>query len=90
VPYPHAWRYQKVNADYLAQRGAAVRLDDHELSERLLPLVLDLLRDRARTAQMSEAAAGLDRPDAARRLAQLIAGLGAARQQNARAEANHD
>jgi hypothetical protein len=39
---------------------------------------------------MSEAAAGLDRPDAARRLAQLIAGLGAARQQNARAEANHD
>jgi UDP-N-acetylglucosamine--N-acetylmuramyl-(pentapeptide) pyrophosphoryl-undecaprenol N-acetylglucosamine transferase len=90
VPYPHAWRYQKVNADYLAQRGAAVRLDEHELSERLLPLVLDLLRDRARTTQMSKAAAGLDRPDAARRLAQLIAGLGAARQQNARAEANHD
>jgi UDP-N-acetylglucosamine--N-acetylmuramyl-(pentapeptide) pyrophosphoryl-undecaprenol N-acetylglucosamine transferase len=90
VPYPYAWRYQKGNADYLAQRGAAVRLDDHDLSERLLPLVLDLLPDRARMAQMSEAAAGLDRPDAARRLAQLVAGLGTAKQHNARAEANHD
>ena len=23
APYPHAWRYQKVNADYLAQRGGS-------------------------------------------------------------------
>ena len=28
IPYPYAWRYQKVNADYLATRGAAIRLDD--------------------------------------------------------------
>jgi undecaprenyldiphospho-muramoylpentapeptide beta-N-acetylglucosaminyltransferase len=91
VPYPHAWRYQKVNADYLAERGAAVRLDDNELSERLLPLVLDLFRDRERMAEMSAAAASLDRPDAARRLAQLLAGLSASgRPQNASAKGDHD
>ncbi len=28
VPYPHAWRYQKVNADYLTRRGAAIILED--------------------------------------------------------------
>jgi hypothetical protein len=33
VPYPHAWRYQKVNADYLANAGAAIRLDDHCCAE---------------------------------------------------------
>jgi UDP-N-acetylglucosamine--N-acetylmuramyl-(pentapeptide) pyrophosphoryl-undecaprenol N-acetylglucosamine transferase len=33
VPYPHAWRYQKVNADYLAQHGAAVVLEDSRLMD---------------------------------------------------------
>jgi UDP-N-acetylglucosamine--N-acetylmuramyl-(pentapeptide) pyrophosphoryl-undecaprenol N-acetylglucosamine transferase len=95
VPYPYAWRYQKVNADYLAERGAAVRLDDHQLSERLLPLVLELLQNRAKAAQMRAAAAGLDRPNAARQLAHLVAGLGAGRQRarwrhQGGAEADHD
>jgi len=39
VPYPHAWRYQKTNAEYLAQRGAAVILKDEELGDRLLATV---------------------------------------------------
>ncbi len=43
VPYPHAWRYQKVNADYLVQHGAAVMLEDAKLSDQLLPTVNDLL-----------------------------------------------
>ena len=76
VPYPHAWRYQKVNADYLADRGAAIRLDDALLKEKLLPTVLDLLRDEDRLAQMAEAARALDTPDAAGNVANLLLQLG--------------
>jgi UDP-N-acetylglucosamine:LPS N-acetylglucosamine transferase len=43
VPYPYAWRYQKVNADYLARRGAAVRLNDEDLPARLAGEVRALL-----------------------------------------------
>ena len=39
----HAWRYQKVNADYLAGRGAAVIVKDEELSDRFLPVVRELI-----------------------------------------------
>lgn len=72
VPYPHAWRYQKVNADYLVGRGAAVRLDDERLGEELLPTVQGLWRDAARLAAMKTAARALDRPAATRHLAQWI------------------
>jgi UDP-N-acetylglucosamine--N-acetylmuramyl-(pentapeptide) pyrophosphoryl-undecaprenol N-acetylglucosamine transferase len=76
VPYPHAWRYQKVNADYLAERGAALRLNDEKLGTELLPLVSGLLRDTERLAAMGAAAKKLDVPDAAGRLAHLIVQLG--------------
>jgi UDP-N-acetylglucosamine--N-acetylmuramyl-(pentapeptide) pyrophosphoryl-undecaprenol N-acetylglucosamine transferase len=76
VPYPYAWRYQKVNADYLAQRGAALRLDDETLPEQLLPTILPLLQDTNRLATMSSAARSLDIPDSATRLARLLLDLG--------------
>jgi UDP-N-acetylglucosamine:LPS N-acetylglucosamine transferase len=79
VPYPHAWRYQKVNADYLANQGAAIRVDDHLLPEKLLPLVQDLLRHQERLAEMCAAAKALDRPQAAESLAQLLLALGGAK-----------
>lgn len=72
VPYPHAWRYQKVNADYLVERGAALRLDDDRLQEELLPTVQVLLNDEARLAEMARAAMALDEPAAAENLAQLL------------------
>ncbi|HEX6383074.1 MAG TPA: UDP-N-acetylglucosamine--N-acetylmuramyl-(pentapeptide) pyrophosphoryl-undecaprenol N-acetylglucosamine transferase, partial [Anaerolineae bacterium] len=72
VPLTFAWRYQKVNADYLQERGAAVQLRDERLPQELLPTVLALLRDPAKLAQMSAAAKALDVPDAAVRLAELI------------------
>jgi UDP-N-acetylglucosamine--N-acetylmuramyl-(pentapeptide) pyrophosphoryl-undecaprenol N-acetylglucosamine transferase len=72
VPYPYAWRYQKVNADYLVERGSAVRLDDERLAEILAPTVLELIKDRQRLSEMRAAAERLDVPDAARNLARAI------------------
>lgn len=79
VPYPHAWRYQKQNADHLAGRGAALRLDDHELPARLVPTVLELLGAPARRAAMGEAARALARPGAARAIAEAIVALASGR-----------
>ena len=76
VPYPHAWRYQDVNASYLTERGAATCLADNRLGEALLPTVLALLRDETKLARMRAAALALDIPDAATNLAQLILTVG--------------
>ena len=45
VPYPHAWRYQRVDADYLAENGAALVIEDVELPERILPVVRGPMRE---------------------------------------------
>jgi undecaprenyldiphospho-muramoylpentapeptide beta-N-acetylglucosaminyltransferase len=75
VPYPYAWRYQKVNADYLADRGAAVRMDDQDMAQKLLPTIRSLLADSEHLAQMRACAAALAQPNAARLLAQELARL---------------
>lgn len=72
VPLTFAWRYQKVNADYLTERGAAVQLIDETLTETLLPTVRDLLFDQDKLDRMAAAAVALDKPDAAADLAQVI------------------
>jgi len=82
VPYPHAWRYQKVNADYLASQGAAVMVSDEALKEDLLPVVEDLLGDPNQLTEMGHAAARLSRGNAAERIADLVreaAGRGGSR-----------
>ena len=75
VPYPHAWRYQKVNADYLAERGAAIRLDDEHMAHDLLPTIRSLLGDAERLSQMRAKAAALAQPGAAHLLALELARL---------------
>ncbi len=72
VPYPYAWRYQKVNADYLAGQGAGIRLEDERLADDLLPLLRDLFADPARLAAMRDAMAALKRSDGAEAIAQLV------------------
>ncbi|MEZ4768351.1 MAG: glycosyltransferase [Caldilineales bacterium] len=72
VPYPYSGQHQDVNADFLAARGAAVKIVDADLDARLGHTVIDLLQDRARMQQMRTAATSLARPDAAARIAQEL------------------
>jgi UDP-N-acetylglucosamine--N-acetylmuramyl-(pentapeptide) pyrophosphoryl-undecaprenol N-acetylglucosamine transferase len=76
VPYPFAWRYQKVNADYLVERGAAIRLDDERMETELLPLIRDLFHDPARLDTMRAAALSLREPNGAENIARLIVDTG--------------
>jgi UDP-N-acetylglucosamine--N-acetylmuramyl-(pentapeptide) pyrophosphoryl-undecaprenol N-acetylglucosamine transferase len=75
VPYPYAWRYQKVNANYLVKRGAAVMVEDGDLPEKISPLILDLIRDEDSRKQMSAAMEALSRPGAADEIAEIIRNL---------------
>ena len=73
VPYPHAWRYQATNAQYLAAQGGAVVLDDKTLARNLLPSVRGLLQDPVRLHRMAEAMSGLATPGAAEEIASEVA-----------------
>ncbi len=75
IPYPYAWRYQKVNADYLADRGAAVILADADLSQDLLPTIENLFSEQGKLTSMSQAMASLRQTDAAEKITALLAGM---------------
>jgi UDP-N-acetylglucosamine--N-acetylmuramyl-(pentapeptide) pyrophosphoryl-undecaprenol N-acetylglucosamine transferase len=75
VPYPHAWRYQKVNADYLVSQGAAVQIDDEELANKLLATVVGLIEDTDRLSKMALAMQQLAVANAAETIADEILGL---------------
>ncbi len=79
VPYPHAWHYQKVNAEYLSRRGAAVVVEDDELAEQVVPLVRSLLSDAQRLEAMRLAMQSLYRPQAAETIARQLIALGEGR-----------
>lgn len=72
VPYPHAWRYQKVNSDYLARRGAAVILEDHRLKDELLVTLNILLDNPNKLKAMRAAMFGLSHPRAADKIASTL------------------
>lgn len=72
IPYPHAWRFQRTNAEYLEARGAAVILVDEALEEELKPTVLGLLGDPERLEAMGAAARKLATPDAASLIASQL------------------
>jgi UDP-N-acetylglucosamine--N-acetylmuramyl-(pentapeptide) pyrophosphoryl-undecaprenol N-acetylglucosamine transferase len=81
VPYPYAaGGHQAANARWMAGAGAAVVLQDAELTpERLANEVGALLGDRARLDAMARASAALARPAAAQDVAgELFAAAGAA------------
>jgi UDP-N-acetylglucosamine--N-acetylmuramyl-(pentapeptide) pyrophosphoryl-undecaprenol N-acetylglucosamine transferase len=77
VPYPHAGGHQELNAAYLVQHGAAVRVSDDDLQSELPGLLRQLATDTARLQEMSNRARELDCPGAARALAKQITDLAA-------------
>ena len=72
TPYPHAWRYQKVNADFLAEHGAAIRINDEDMQTELLPNIRVLANNSAKLDAMREAAKRLDKEDAASHIADML------------------
>ncbi len=75
APYPHAWHYQKVNAQYLVQRGAALMIEDRALSEEFLPTVQALVRDPSRREAMRQVMRALAQPAAAQSIAHMLQDL---------------
>jgi len=72
VPYPHAWRYQKVNAAFLEDRRAAEILEDENLETDLLDRIQMLMADKEKLSYMKRAMAALATPEAAREIAAMI------------------
>lgn len=76
VPYPFAWRYQKVNADYLANHGAAQIIENAELPSKLVAEVEKVITSPDLLASQRKAMSALAVNDAAERIAELILELG--------------
>lgn len=72
VPYPYAGRHQEVNAAYLVQRGAAVRVADERLVQELPDLLERLAMEPGRLQKMAERSRALARPQAAWAVAQCL------------------
>ncbi len=72
IPYPHAWRYQEVNANYLESRGAALVLQDHELNVHLHSTIKKLMKDDQMRNEMSQAMSSLATPQAAESIAKIL------------------
>jgi UDP-N-acetylglucosamine--N-acetylmuramyl-(pentapeptide) pyrophosphoryl-undecaprenol N-acetylglucosamine transferase len=72
VPYPHAAAgHQSVNAQAMAAKGAALMMEEADLTpERLAKLISGLLHDRTSIMSMAAVAKGLARHGAAARLLQ--------------------
>jgi UDP-N-acetylglucosamine--N-acetylmuramyl-(pentapeptide) pyrophosphoryl-undecaprenol N-acetylglucosamine transferase len=76
VPYPHAWRYQYQNAEYLQSHGGAQILKDEDLGEQLLPVVMELIHNEKQLVGMRAAMKSLSQPNAAEVIAEMIVQTG--------------
>ncbi len=76
IPYPHAYAdHQRLNAEELEMRGAAiVRAENDLTSEKLADLIVELRSSPDRLRDMSTASKSLGRPDAAARVARMVIG----------------
>jgi UDP-N-acetylglucosamine--N-acetylmuramyl-(pentapeptide) pyrophosphoryl-undecaprenol N-acetylglucosamine transferase len=70
VPFPHAVDdHQTANARFLAERGAAILLPQHDMTPESLATLIGSL-DRPRLLEMAQKARAVGKPDAARVVAQ--------------------
>ncbi|MCJ7716923.1 MAG: hypothetical protein MUO54_10460, partial [Anaerolineales bacterium] len=69
------WRYQKTNAQYLADRGAAYIINDEDLSEQLLPRIKTLINNQDELSRMRSNMKLLAQPEAAGTIAQQLLSL---------------
>ena len=72
VPYPYAGAHQTLNAEFLANRQAAIIVQNAELDVKLKSTVLDLLSNPEKLNRMGQASANLAQPNSAQRLAREI------------------
>jgi undecaprenyldiphospho-muramoylpentapeptide beta-N-acetylglucosaminyltransferase len=72
VPIPARTHLQHKNAHFLTQRGAALTVNDEDMRQKLLPAILELMRDSQKRAKMESAMQKLARPDAAQTIASLL------------------
>jgi len=72
VPYPYAWRYQKVNADYLTNRGAAIILENQVLENELMETLNVLMENPNKLQAMRAAMFELSHPRAAEKIAGIL------------------
>lgn len=81
-PYPyHKDQHQKLNAQHLVDHGAAMLCEDQATSpEMLAGMIIELRSSPEKLAAMGAASAGLGKPDAAERVAQIA--LAVAAEQN--------
>jgi UDP-N-acetylglucosamine--N-acetylmuramyl-(pentapeptide) pyrophosphoryl-undecaprenol N-acetylglucosamine transferase len=75
VPYPHAGKHQDRNAQFLVARGAAEKVDDATLSQDLVPALKRFFDEPEKAKTMSAASRALAQPQAATRLAALLASV---------------
>jgi UDP-N-acetylglucosamine--N-acetylmuramyl-(pentapeptide) pyrophosphoryl-undecaprenol N-acetylglucosamine transferase len=75
VPFPHAVDdHQTANARFLADRGAAILIQQSDLSPQKLAELIGTL-DRTKLLEMAKKARALGKPDAARVVAERCMGL---------------
>lgn len=76
VPYPHAWRYQYTNAEYLERHDGAIILKDQEMASELFDIIKSLLKDPSRLSVMADNMRKLAHPDAAEKIGKNIISVG--------------
>jgi len=79
IPLPISGGHQQPNADYLAERGAAIAIADADMPKKLWPTLHDLLKHPEKLDAMSQASSSLAQPAAADRIAAALMTLAAER-----------